>query len=235
VAVKRLGRSGLNLGAAIVGGIGLVFLAAGLALFILGTRSADTEHARIETLRPSDAAAFTALTPGSAVLVEGRIGASQPVLFRDFVAYERMERDVPRSTDDKQAWSTREKKTPALRIDIPGGRVWVLEPYRLSGVASWRDPAVAGGRESVYSGLRAGETVMVVGRVGERPAVAWSSDPTRGIEADLVTPGDRRRYLESLASGRSVSRLLGGLFVGLGVLMSGIALALLVRDRRRHA
>ena len=233
--MKRPGLSGLTLGAAIVGGIGLVFLAAGLAVFILGTRSADTEYARIETLRPSDAAAFAALAPGSAVLVEGRIGESQPVLFRDFVAYERMERDAPRSNEDKPAWSTRERKTPALRVDIPGGRVWVLESYRLSGVASWRDPKVTGGRESVYHGLRAAETVMVVGRVGERPAAAWTSDPTRGIEADVVTAGDRRRYLESLASGRSVSRLLGALFVGLGVLMSGVALALLVRDRRRRA
>jgi len=50
-----------------------------------------------------------------------------------------------------------------------------------------------------------------------------------------VTPGDRASYLEGVASGRTVSRWLGGGFVGLGGLMVAFASGLLILGRRRSA
>jgi len=233
------------MGALIVGGIGLVFLLAGVAVFVRGTHSADAERARIEALLLADANALGSLAPGTEVLVEGRIAASQPALFRDFVAYERHEREVVTSmsaspSPSPKPWRWRERQTPALLIDIRGGgNVWIRENYAMTGARDWYDPQVVNRTETRYSGLVVAERVLVVGRVVEREpaegAPAADRPPGREIEAERVTPGDRASYLEGIASGRTVARWLGGGFVGLGGLMVALAGGLVILGRRRSA
>ena len=228
----------------IVGGIGLVFLLAGVLIFVLGTRSADADRARIEGMLMADAMDLDRLQPGAEVLVEGRIAASQPALFRDFVAYERHEREVVTSfrsspSPSPRPWSWRERKTPALRIDAAGGSVWIRENYAMPGARDWYDPQIVDRIETRYSGLVVAERVVVVGRVVEREpaegAPAADRPPGREIEAERVTPGDRASYLEGIASGRTVARWLGGGFVGLGGLMVALAGGLVILGRRRSA
>jgi hypothetical protein len=238
------GRSVSSMAALIVGGIGLVFLLAGVLIFVLGTRSADADRARIEGTLMADATDLDRLRPGTEVLVEGRIAASQPALFREFVAFERHEREVVSSfrsspSPSPRPWSWRERKTPALRIDAAGGSVWVRENYAMPGARDWYDPQIVDRMETRYSGLVVAERVLVVGRVVEREpaegAPAADRPPGREIEAELVRPGDRASYLVSIASGRTVSRWLGGGFVGLGGLMVAFASGLLILGRRRSA
>lgn len=227
----------------IVGGVGLVFLLAGVLVFVLGTRAADAERTRIEALLLVEASALGGLQPGTEVLVEGRIAASQPALFRDFVAYERHEREAVSSfssasspSPSPRPWSWRERKTPALSIDARGGSVWVRENYAMPGARDWYDPQIVDRVETRYSGLVVAERVLVVGRVvGREPAEgapAADRPPGREIEAEIVRPGDRGSYLESIASGRTVSRGLGGGFVGLGGVMVVLAAGLVIRGRR---
>lgn len=227
--------SGLTLAAWIVGGIGLVFLAAGVALFVFGTRSAERERARIEALPPADAGTLAGLPPGSEVLVEGRLSAAQPALFRDFVAYERLERETG-TDDEERRWSSRERRTPALRVEVTGGTVWVREGYALRGARWWQDPKVTGGRETGYSGLVAAERVVVVGQATQRRPAEQGGLPGPGlgpeVEAEFVAPGDRAGHLDRIASERSVSRWLGALFGGLGLLMLGLGGGLEALRRR---
>jgi hypothetical protein len=231
--------SGATLGALVVGGVGLVFLAAGVAIFVFGTRSAEVARARFERLLPVDATALGRLEPGRDVMLEGRISPAQPTLFRDFVAYGRYDREVATDVGPSptpKPWTARESRTPSLLVDIRGGTARVRESYAIRGAREWKDPRTENGRETSYVGLAAAERVLVVGRVVERrpaeDATAPRPGPEREVEAEFVTPGDRADYLEGIASGRIVARWLGGGFAALGVVMQLLAAALVARARR---
>jgi hypothetical protein len=233
------GTSVSKMAAMIVGGIGLVFVAAGVLVFVLGTRSADADRARVEGLLKADAGALASLLPGTEVLVEGRIAASQPAVFRDFVAYERHERETGSgrsSSPSPRPWRWRERKTPALLIDVAGGSVWVRENYAMPGARDWYDPQIVDRIETRYAGLVVAERVLVVGRVVEREPAEGAPGADRPvgreIEAEIVRPGDRASYLDSITSGRTVSRWLGGGFTVLGGLMLALAGGIVLLGRR---
>lgn len=243
VSTVASGASISKMAALIVGGIGLVFLLAGVLIFVLGTRSADTDRARIEGMLMAEAGTLAGLQPGTEVMIEGRVAVSQPALFRDFVAYERHEREVVSSfrsgsspSPSPRPWNWRERQTPALRIDAGGGSVWVRENYAMPGARDWYDPQIVGRIETRYSGLIVAERVLVVGRVVEREpaegAPGVDRPVGREIEAEVVRPGDRASYLESIASGRTVSRWLGGGFTALGGLMLALAGGVVFLGRR---
>jgi hypothetical protein len=228
------GTSGLTLGALVVGGVGLVLLLAGVLVFVGFTRSADGDRARIEALAPLDAAALQRLGPGHEVLLEGRLSGSQALLFRDFVAFERLQREQVASGPQK-SWSGRERRTPALRVDVDGGSAWIRDSYALKPKYLWDDPRVVMRIETRYVGLVAGEPVLVVGRTVPRgPAEGAPAGSAAGLEiaADFVASGDRATYLAGVASGRTVARWLGGGLVTVGGLLVLLGAGLHLLGRR---
>jgi hypothetical protein len=102
-------------------GFGLIFIAAGLAMAILGARRASAEADRAERLPPLSSASLDDSRPGREALIEGRISSHNRPLFQGFVAYVREE--YRGSDDDNDTWSEDERNTPPLLIDLDGGSV----------------------------------------------------------------------------------------------------------------
>jgi hypothetical protein len=214
--------SGLTVAAMILSGVGLVLLAGGAITLVGFTHTLDADRARVEALTPLDATALRQFEAGRDVLLEGRISASQAPIFRDFVAYERQEREQVVDALAKE-WSWRDRKTPALMIDLPGGTVRIRESYFVQAPAQeWLDPRVVNRRETRYVGLVPGEAVLVLGR-------AAGGD----VDAHLVAPGSRATYLRRVASGRTVARWLGGGLTAVGSLLLLVATGLVVHGRRQ--
>jgi len=111
---KEKGTSGRTVAALILAGIGAVLSAAGVATFVGFSKLLDADRARVEALRGVDAAALETTPPGTPVLLEGTVSRSQPVAFRDFVAYERQQRE--RKEETPQVWVTRAGDTPPTAV-----------------------------------------------------------------------------------------------------------------------
>jgi hypothetical protein len=222
VQPKAKGMSGLTVGAMIVGGVGAVLLAGGLITSTVFPRLIDAERTRIASLPQLDAAALEGPAPGQDLLVEGRVSRAQPALFRDFVAYVRQERE---QTDGQpKAWTGRERRTPPLAIDLPGGAIRIVNAtYDLRDtVSNWTDPRVNGRIETRYIGLVADEPVLIVGKTA-----------AGGVDASFVATGTRQSYLDAEAGRRVVARWLGAGLAGVGVLLLIVAAALIVIRFRR--
>jgi hypothetical protein len=188
-----------------------VLVVGGGLLGLLLARSFGAERARLNGLAPSSAAAVTDAPVGREVLLEGRVATSQPAVFRNFVAFMRQQREERRrSGDSTKSWQTQERRTPPLLVDLPDGSVRVVNTtYDIrNAVTSWEDPQVVDRMETRYTGLVAGEEVLVVGRA------AWG-----GVEAEYVVSGDRQSYRASLATGRVVALVVGGVAAAVGLLL----------------
>ena len=218
---KPRGTSGRTVAALILAGVGAVLSAAGVATFVGFSRLLDADRARIEALRGLDAAALETIPPGTAVLLEGTVSRSQPAAFRDFVAYERQQRE--RKEETPRTWVTRARDTPPLTIDLRNGAARIVNAgYSLSApVTTWVDPRVVGRTETRYVGLVAGEPVVVLGKAA-----------VGGVAADFVTPGTRASYLAAKAESRLVARWLGGGLGGVGGLLLLIAVVLVATRPR---
>src|SRR4029079_881291 len=88
---KRRATSGRTVAALILAGIGTLMLAGGALTFVVFPRLLEAERTRLEGLPHPDAVALSGTPRGRDVIVEGRISGEQPVVFRDFVAYVRLE------------------------------------------------------------------------------------------------------------------------------------------------
>lgn len=220
--MRRRTLGGLTIGAAIVGGVGIVLLAAGVFTMTYVPRMLDTERARLVRLPVVEGAAASDTPAGREVVVEGRISAEQPAVFRDFVAYVSEEREQTEGTPDPWRW--RERRTPHLLIETPGGGTRVVnDTYDLRNPeASWIDPRTINRVERRYSGLRPGEPVVIVGTTA-----------AGGVAAEFVAPGTRESYLRSQERGALVARWLGRLLAGVGFLLILIAGALFMLSTRR--
>lgn len=220
-ARKAKGWSGRTVAALILAGVGVALSAAGAATFIGFSKLADADRARIQGLPAVGAVDLQTTPPGAAVLLEGTVSRSQPTAFRDFVAYERQQRE--RREENPQGWMTRARHTPPLLIDLGDGAARVVNPdYALGApLTTWVDPRVVVRTETRYVGLVPGEAVLVVGEAA-----------VGGVAAELVMPGTRASYLAAQAQGRRVARWLGGGLVGVGGLLLLVAVVLLATRPR---
>jgi hypothetical protein len=217
--------SGPRVAGLIVGGIGLVFAAAGWLVATYSPGSIAARHARMQALPSPDAAALSDLPAGREVLLDGRIAADQPVLFRDFVAFVKEEEDRDRRDDEHKSWKVRDRQAPPLRLARAGDepiRV-VNYGYRMSPKTWWHDESKI--IETRYNGLVAGEAVVVHGRVAPG-----------GLEAIEVASGTRTSYLADIEASIGTAWWLGvGFEIAGGVMVTG-AIVLFVtaaRIRRR--
>lgn len=219
--------SGLRVAGFIVGGVGLVLGLAGAVVTRYVPRLAAAEHARLVALPSPDGRSIAGTPAGTEVIVDGRIAASQPTRFRDFVAYvkEEEERDA-KQRERRGYWKVVDSVKPPLDVVAAHGNLRIVNTtYAIVFPATrWRD--VSKVIDTAYSGLVANEPVFVHGRVAGG-----------GLDAMKVGSGTRASYLATMAGNVSTAWWLGVGFQTLGglLLVAGIAMLLWKRGRRVEA
>ncbi len=209
---------GLRVAGLILGGIGLVFAVAGTIVAVYAPPAIAARHAQLLALPSPDAVVLADTPPGREILIEGRIAADQPVLFRNFVAFVKEEEERGKSDDDDRTWKVRDRQAPPLHIERAADEsVRVVNVgYGMWGAKTvWRDESKI--IDTRYAGLVARESVVVHGRTA-----------AGGIEAIEVASGTRASYLATVAGNADVAWWLGVGFVSLGSIMSVAGTGLLI-------
>ena len=215
-------RSGLTLAALIVGGVGLALGIAGYLVMTYSPGSIAARHAQMSSLPAPSVVGLTDMPAGREVLVDGRIGANQPKLFRDFVAFVKEEEERDSRDRDRTEWKVRERKAPPLTVVLTDDDVVriVNSDYRMSAKTSWSDHMF--GRETRYSGFVAREAVAIHARV-----------VSGGLEAIEVAAGTRASYLQAIHDSIGTAWWIGVLFLSIGGLLATIALVLAIMAVRK--
>jgi hypothetical protein len=217
--------SGLRVAGLIVGGVGLVLGLAGAIVWRYVPGMVAAEHARLDALPSPDAHSLGDTPAGREVIVEGRIAPSQPVRFRDFVAYvkEEEQRDA-KERERTGNWKTVETVTPPLDLVAGDGIVRVVDDNYAIRFAKtrWHDTSKV--IDTAYSGLVAGEAVFVHGHAA-----------AGGLEADIVGSGTRASYLATVAGNIGVMWWLGVGFMIVGGGLVLVAIVLFVTAARTRA
>jgi hypothetical protein len=211
-----------------------VLVVAGIMLIVGGgwlfqSDFAERDSARIAALPQTDAARFRRITPGTAVLLEGRLVAREPEGPRGFLVYHRERfagRESSGASKGAEKWSRIDTVRPALAIESGGATVEVANrDYRLG---TWRhnertdsSPGSVSLMESTerFLGFKAGDEVTVDGRVVEGPA---GQSEARRVEAVVLFAGDAAAYVESARDAILVPKIVGGVFAGLGAVMASV-------------
>lgn len=216
--------SGRMVAALILLGVGALIALGGILVVAVFPRLSTSERARVEDLSPLSAVALADTPAGRAVLVEGKVSSDQPMLFRDFVAYNREERET---SDTKfNPWRGRETRLPPLTLVTANGPARITNAdYSLTGeVSQWAEPNQFGRIETRYVGLVRGEPVLVYGKAA-----------AGGLQAEWVTPGTRATYLKQQSEGNTVALWLGGGLATAGAItmLIGAIVALAGRMRKQ--
>ncbi len=217
---------------------GAIFLSAG-AWFLFDT-GAGQRLERGAALEVVSATTLAIRPVGAVVLLQGRVAAGTPAVFRDFVAARRERFDGMStgsgSTAQRERWSTIEVLTPPLTIAAEGGTVGLLTSgYELRApLHYWRDtpPGFEDDLLTTHeraSGFAAGDAVTVEGRV---MAAADGGGSRRALAATVVSGGDAAAYLTSLSDDLLVTKILGSVFTALGASVMAVAGLIAWRARR---
>ncbi|MBX7213141.1 MAG: hypothetical protein K1X39_03920 [Thermoflexales bacterium] len=204
--------------------VGAVLLLAGLAVAAFFPPLLAKDAARLAAV-PALTGRQLADTPaGRDALVEGVISSDQPLLFRDFVAYQREEREY--TDDNRKPWQPRERRLPPLTLLTADGAItFVNADYPLGNeAAAWSAPADPLARIEVrYTGFRRGDAVVAIGR-----------SEAGGLRVSALSAGTRAALLQAQAEASDVARALG---LGLSAAGAVTALvgALLLRPPMRAA
>jgi hypothetical protein len=214
-------------------GLGVAFLAVGVAVGVFGARQARAHVALVEGLRPLSAAELDAQPAGADALVVGVVSPRNPAVFRGFVAYEREELDVTRDSDGDRSerWRADGAVTPRLLIEAGGLVQLAGEGYSIErGHEMWYDEATLGFNNQPrdgskrYSGLLAGMPVTAFGSVAEG---------AEGVELEARTlfGGTREQYLASQREAAAFMPIFGAIFGAVGAALIGVGAFLALRFR----
>lgn len=201
--------------ALVIAGGGSIFLTIGLVFLI--SDGPEREAARVAALTVFDTGTWKKAAPGTTVLVEGRIAAGTPPVFRDFVAcrrekYTGMKTEGSGSSKRQvEQWSLIGVFAPPLRLEGPGDGLPLVKPdYELRDLPhAWRAERVESNLfETVgerAAGFVVGDLVTAEGRVVEG-----------GLEAVLLLGGDAATYRAATRRNVEVTGVLGLVFTPLG-------------------
>lgn len=194
----------------------VLFAAALLGIIIGVTLLLDApafikRQVRAEQLAPVSAEALLDSSPGREVLLEGRISANNPTLYRNFVAYVREEyRDEFFDGDTTQRWVEVERATPPLLITVAGGDVRLAnDDYTFDTTAVTIEevaPTVTRGAVQAR-GYMANNPVVAIGHVVE--------DGT--VKAEFLYSGSRADYVAEMRRVAARSLPTGLAFLALGI------------------
>ncbi|GAB4123422.1 MAG: hypothetical protein Fur005_37360 [Roseiflexaceae bacterium] len=215
-----------------IGLFGLLFVAIGVGVGLIGSGGILEAAAKVEALPViRSAGGFEDQAIGREVLIEGQVGPENEIILRQYVAYAR---DEYRGTDEDgdAIWREDERITPALEITLSDGIVRLAnEDYTLVGpLTRWQEPGgliwngMTNDGTKRYDGIEVGSTVTTVGLVEQ-----GSEGPE--LAARFVAGGDRSAYLAEQRRGAEVSRIVGAIMGGIGILFMLIGLFIMLRSR----
>lgn len=208
--------------------IGLLFAILGALVVFYFAPTFNQAAAGVERMSPLTAATLAESPAGQEGLIEGRISETNPLQFRLFVAYVRYEyrgQDNDNGNDNESKWVEDERVTPALLLDLPGGRVQLANSdYQLEGMrVKWQSDSTltwnswSGEGTKSYEGLERGNPVLAMGTVVE-------GANGREFRAEWLYGGARDTYLDDQRTSAQVTRwvglaflVVGGIIFGLGV------------------
>jgi hypothetical protein len=221
----------------ILAGLGLVFLC--VAPWMLFNKSAQRDLERGLSLASATAATMSAHAVGETVLVEGRLAASNRSVFREFVACQRdryLGEETSGVNKGKERWEPMETLAPPLQVETADGTVAIInQAYALRGSTHrWWDKGdrtnLTAKQGERAAGFFAGDQVTVEGRVAAMAVNGTVS--ARALEAQVLSGGDRTAYLDYLRGSVLATRIIGGVFLGVGALLMLIGGGLLWRALR---
>ena len=184
--------------------LGVIFIVVGVGVAWLFPRFIYREANRVEEMVSITATNLADVSVGGEVLVEGRISHRNPVQTRDFVAYVTEEREVDEDGDEH--WWELDRVTPPLLLELPDGIVQIE-----NSTYGFRDtkPTAQSG-DIRYEGLAVGDRVIAVGVLVSR------TEPPQ-ITAEFIAPGTQASYVASQRNSVLLVRVVGIVFVALGV------------------
>lgn len=221
-----------------VAGFGAVFLT--VALLLLSSDSAKQDLARGEALTMATAATLRMHPVGEVVLVQGRLAADNRAVFREFLACQRDRYDgleTSGTNKGRERWTRIETLAPPLKLETGDGTMAIInQGYELRVPPhSWEDKA---DRSNLFGkdgerafGFIAGDIVTVEGRVVVAPAVGGGRR-ANALEALVLFGGDHAAYLDYLRGEVMATRIVGGVFLGVGAVLLVSAGLLLWRAQR---
>ncbi|NJN97341.1 MAG: hypothetical protein HC875_26290 [Anaerolineales bacterium] len=204
--------------------IGLLFAGLGALVVWYFAPMFNQAAGQVEQMSPLTAATVAASPAGQEGLIEGRVSESNPVQFRLFVAYVRYEyRGQDNDNDNESKWVEDERVTPALLLDLPGGRVQLANSdYGLDGrLVKWQsEPTLtwnswSGEGTKSYEGLERGNPVLAIGTVVE-------GAKGREFNAEWLYGGTRATYLDDQRTSAQITRWVGLVFLVVGGVIFGL-------------
>jgi len=208
----------------LVGIIAIIPMAPVILLVGINAGTSSGEAARVERLPPLNASRLRQMSPGSEVLIEGRISDAAPARFRSFVAYVREKHYLDADLSD--TWRVEEWVTSPFLLDAPDGQIETMGgSYRLlNPTASWIAPGTTRTNPMRYTGFEIGDSVVVIGTLIQTPdGVA--------VRADTVIGGTRDAYLAAQQGSLTSSALMSGVLI----LVVLLVVATVYTARRRAA
>lgn len=211
--------------------IGLLFASLGALVMFYFAPMFDQAATRVERMSPLTAATLAESPAGQEGLIEGRVSERNPVQFRLFVAYVRYEyRGQDNDNDNESKWVEDERVTPALLLDLPGGRVQLTNSnYGLEGrLVKWQsDPTLtwnswSGEGTKSYQGLERGNPVLALGTVVEGPT-------GREFQAEWLYGGAHATYLDDQRTSAQITRWVGLAFLVVGGIIFGLGIWIWLR------
>jgi hypothetical protein len=211
----------------VFGLMGGVFALIG-AVFIGISYNASAEAARVGAMTPLAAEQLADLPDGSEVIVEGRISERNTALLEGLVAFtERLYRGIECDNDNSdschQVWDETRSATPALWLDIPGGRLRLSNSdYQLNNPPeSWQTtPTLIDNETLEISGFRMGNPVFAAGQISAGDGVT--------LHADFIFGGTQADYLADRQDESFGFFLFGAIFGGIGVFLAIVGVVLAV-------
>ncbi|GAB4191852.1 MAG: hypothetical protein OHK0022_05720 [Roseiflexaceae bacterium] len=201
---------------------GLLIIAIGMFAGLLGPHINNANALRAERLMPQTSAELSRSAHGSQVLIEGRISQQNPVQFQDFVAYTREEYQSSSNSGRNNSWVYDGKQTPPLLIDLPDGSISLGDSlYTLDNPPHvWYEPGrrfwnpLTGEGSKRYNGLRAGDPVVVIGRLEH-------NDTGMELDTHTVYVGTRASYISDRRSMATSAQSTGGFLMMVGAAFAG--------------
>lgn len=210
----------------IFGFMGAIFTLIG-AVFIGISYNASAEAARVGAMTPLSVQQLANTPAGSEVIIEGRISERNTGLRDGLVALiERQYRGIECDDNDNrdschQVWTETQRATPALWLDITGGRLQISNSdYQLNNPPeSWTTTPVLIEDETLeISGFRMGNPVFAAGQISAGDGVT--------LHADFIYGGTQADYVASQQSNVFGFFLFGAIFGGIGLVFVGVAIVL---------
>ncbi len=184
--------------------LGAIFIIVGVGVAWQLPRFIYRGANRVEVLVSITATNLEDTPVGGEVLVEGRISQRNPIQARGFVAYIAEGREVDEDGDEH--WWELDRVTPPLLLELPDGVVQIE-----NSTYGFRDikPTVQSG-DVRYEGFAIGDPVIAVG------VLAWRTEPPQ-VTAEFIAPGTQASYVASQRNSVLLVRVVGVVFVVLGV------------------